>query len=69
MEWKSKSTISLLWIHGKRAPLCSFISSQNLIASNHCSGFGEEHPLVCYHLSGSALRNLYDQLAPQSSKT
>ena len=23
MEWKSKSTASLLWIHGKRAPLCS----------------------------------------------
>ena len=22
-EWKSKSTASLLWIHGKRAPFCS----------------------------------------------
>jgi hypothetical protein len=56
MEWRSKSTTSLLWIHGKRAPLCSFTSSQILITSNHCSGFREEHPMVCYYLSASPSR-------------
>ena len=50
MEWKFSPTPSLLWIHGKRVP-SSFLSSQILIASNYYSGFGEEHPLVCYHLS------------------
>ena len=49
--------------------LCSFASSQMLITVNRYSGFGEEHPLVCYHLSGSLLINLHRQLAPQSSKT
>jgi hypothetical protein len=58
MEWRSKPTTSLLWIHGKRAPFYSFMFSQILIASNHCSGFREEHPLVCYYLSGSPLRIL-----------
>ena len=27
-EWKSKSTTSLLWIHGKRACFCSFVLAQ-----------------------------------------
>ena len=67
-EWKTKPTTSLLWIHGKRTPL-SFVSSQILITLNYYSGFWEEHSLVRYHLSGSPLRNLSRQLAPQSSKT
>ena len=67
-EWKSKPTTSLLWIHGKRAPF-ALVSSQMLITSNYYSGFGEEHPLVRNHLSGSPLRSLSRQLAPQSSKT
>ena len=68
MEWKSKPTTSLLWIHGKRMPF-SFVSYQILISSKRYSGFGEEHPMVCDHLSGSPPRNLSCQLAPQSSKT
>ena len=69
MEWKSKSSTSLLWIHGKRVSLCSCASSQILTASNGCSGFGEEHPLVCYQFSFTPEQlNLRCQLAPESSK-
>ncbi|KAH9016028.1 hypothetical protein EDB85DRAFT_773062 [Lactarius pseudohatsudake] len=49
IEWKSKSTASLLWIHGKRAPFSPFAFSQILIVSNHCSGLREEHPLLRNH--------------------
>ena len=68
MEWKSKPTTSLLWIHGKRAPF-TFVSSQILITSNCYSGFREERPLVRYRLSSSLLKNLYHILVLQSSKT
>ena len=66
-EWKSKSTGPLLWIYGKRAPMC-FLSPPKLTASNYHSRFGEERALVCYHLSCSPPRNLHRQLALQSSK-
>ena len=45
------------------------VSPPILIASNYYSGFGEERPLVRYHLSLSPPRNLHRQLALQSSKT
>ena len=45
--------MSLLWIHGKREPL-PFIYSQELILSlKRCSGFREEHSLVCHNLFDS----------------
>ena len=69
MEWKSKSSTSLLWIHGKRVSLCSCAFSQILTAMNGCSGFREEHPLVSdrwsFNPEGLDLRC---QLAPESSK-
>ena len=56
-DWKSKSsTAPLLWIQGKRAPFCSPSPPKILIASNYYSRFGEERPLVCYHLSCSPPR-------------
>ena len=45
------------------------VSSQVLIASNYYSGFGEERPLVCAHLSCSPAMNLRRKLALQSFKT
>jgi hypothetical protein len=51
VKWKAESNTSLLWIHGKCAPPTSFAFFQILIIFPYCSGFGEEHPLVCYQLS------------------
>ena len=42
---------------------CLPVSSQILISSNYYSGFGEEHPLVCYHLSCFT----YKELTPLTS--
>ena len=69
MKWKSKSTTSLLWIHGKRALPCPFTVSQIFIGSKYCSGFREEYPLVRYHSTCSSMRNLRRLLARLSSKT
>jgi hypothetical protein len=68
IEWKSKSTTSLLWIHGKRTPLYPLTASQTSIVSNYCSGFREEYSLVRIHSTGSPMTNLHRWLAPQSSK-
>ena len=68
VQWKSTSTTSLLWIHGKRASLCPFSASHVLTVLNNCSGFREEYPLVCFRLTGSSTTNLRRGLAPQSSK-
>ena len=65
VDWKTEPNSSL-WIQGKGVPL-PFVSSQTLIASNYYSGFGEKRPLVRYHLSARPLRNLFCQLALQSS--
>ena len=43
----------------KTCALVFTVSSQILIASNDCSGFGEERTLVCCHLSCSPPRNLH----------
>ena len=68
-EWKSKSTKSFLWIHGKRALFCSFVLSHILISSNQFSGFGEERPLVRHQYLRSLPSNLNHPLALQSSET
>src|SRR6266404_1925575 len=67
VEWSSKSDTPLLWIHGKRAPLCS-LQLPVLTNSNHHSRCGKECPLVRRHLSVQSSSNLYCQLAPQLSK-
>ena len=67
-EWKSKSTTSLLWIHGKRASFCSSHSFPILISSNHFSGLGKERPLVGYQILNAQPRNLHHQPALQSSE-
>ena len=48
IEWKS--TGSLLWIHGKRAFLSAFSSSQLLTFTDFRSGLWEKYHLVCSSL-------------------
>ena len=61
MEWKSKLTAPLLWIHGMRASFCSCFPP-DIDSSNHYSGFREEHSLVRCYLSSSA-----EELTPPAS--
>jgi hypothetical protein len=48
-KWKSElnGSDSLLWIHGKRAPLSHSAARHHLIRSLICSWLRQEHTLVC----------------------
>ena len=60
IEWKS--TGSLLWIHGKRAFLSVFSSSQLLTFSDLRSGLREKHHLVCWSLPAHCRNLIFRQL-------
>jgi hypothetical protein len=45
-EWKSTSSESLLWVHGKRAPLSHPAAQCHLITILICSWLRQEHTLV-----------------------